>query len=594
MSIKSNKWILMSTLMAAVAISSCSKENGGSDAGSSSTLSISGSLSTCASSSALGMYAVSPYSSSCADGNFYEVYCVTFSANPTAATGSVACSGASGSYTVSGIPKNVAFGCFVRSSTDGSSFKTVGSIEIPASGSLGDTDQITASGDMGINISIGSNGSVTATVTSDNRVTIDTASNATDAATFNGIYSLACDNTSGGSLYSQAACKCFLGENQYGSNYNNHDECMADSAGAGSKITGPVSMYVDFNIYDATANADISEDGKVIIKAGDRVQGVTVWGASDSSTSYRGGASDGEGLAAFASVMGLTWSNISGFKSQAEANINWTTSVDITSGGSATTVPAGFLSLLSSWNATSPKKTVGDWMTGIQAFVDAAETASDFSCGSYWMESDPGAGNGESNAGCLQRFFDQMPESATLPRIHVQPYCDHTGCKADVAKARIWVEGVDFSYNHDSWSGSQAAVETDLTKSQGPNPRTRYVFEQWHPLSGGGGGFKQRNENHRWYSCDDASGADVQHSSCSGSSNHDGLECFMEEELAIRFLPVSTGLYNVIFESRNVVYGGQFHLENNSSGPVFSAAATDLCKTKNFSDSAFMATGTKQ
>lgn len=588
-------WIFIPSALASMSLYSCSKgDSASSGSGESSTLSISGSLTTGVSSSALGMYSVSSQSGGCSDGNFYQIYCVTFSSDPVAASGSVSCSGTTGSYTVSGIPKNVAFGCFVRSSTDGSSYKTVGSIEIPASGSLGQTDQITASGDMGINVTIGSNGSVEATVTTDNRVAIDTSSDFTDASTFNGIYQLACDNVNGGTLYSQGACKCFLGEDQYGANYSNHDECMADSAGAGSKITSAVSMYVDFNIYDATANSDISDNGQVVIKSGDRVQGVTVWGASDASTSLRGSSSDGEGLDAFATLMGLTWSNIAGFKSQAEAAIAWASNVDIISGGSSTTVPAAFTNVLNNWDASPTKKTVGDWTTGIQAFVDAAETASDFSCGSHWMESDPGAGNGEINAGCLQYFFDQMPDTATLPRIHVQPYCDYNGCLADVSKARIWVEGVNFAYNKNSWSGSQSSVETDLTDSQGPNPRTRYVFEQWHPLKGGGGGFKQRNENHRWYSCDDSSGADVQHSFCNGAGNHDGLECFMEEELAIRFLPTSGSNYNVIFESRNVVYGGQFHLENNTSGPVFSAAATDLCKSKNYSDSAFMATGTKQ
>ncbi|MCB0386464.1 MAG: hypothetical protein KDD43_13810, partial [Bdellovibrionales bacterium] len=81
-----------------------------------------------------------------------------------------------------------------------------------------------------------------------------------------------------------------------------------------------------------------------------------------------------------------------------------------------------------------------------------------------------------------------------------------------------------------------------------------------------------------WYSCATDTSKEVQHSSCTNS--WDGLECFQEEELAIRFMP-NGSTYNVIFESRNLVYGGQFHLNGNS--PQFSSAAIDLFKSKAYS-----------
>ncbi|MCB0367312.1 MAG: hypothetical protein H6624_07710 [Bdellovibrionaceae bacterium] len=579
------------SLFVALGLSACSGDGGESGSGSSSTLSISGSLSTGVSSSSLGMYDLGAMDGACSDGNHYQIYCVTFSDSPTAASGSVVCNGgSSGTYTVSGIPKNTAFGCFVRSSTDGASFKTVGSIEVPATGALGDSDQIVASGDMGINVTINSDGSIDAAVTTDNRV--DSSSNFTDASTFNGIYHLACDNSGGGTIYSQAACKCFLAEDSdysgtsYNSGSDREDACLNDNA---SELTGSIGLYVDVNIYDATANSDISDNGQVIIKAGDRVQGVTVWGASNSTTSMMAG---GEGLLSFASNMGLTWSDIGGFKSQAETAITWATTADLYEGGNSTTIPSSFRTLLNDW---ANNKNVGDWQTQLVTLIGDAHSAGDYTatiCNSNnaWVGTSAPS-NPNTDAGCIRDFVDRWPHDATLPRIHVEPACDYNGCDEDPTKMRVWIEGIEFNYTYNG--ETVASVTTNTQDSEGPSPNTRYVFEQWHPMPGGGGGFKQRHDDRRWYSCDDNPGKDVQHSSCSGTNGYDGLECFEEEELAIRFMP-NGSTYNVIFESRTVVFGGQFHLESNTSGPVFSNAATDLCKSKAFSEWTFMATGTKQ
>ena len=569
-------------LFLTLGLTACDSGGGGGDS-SSSSLSISGSLSTGVSSSSLGMYDVGAMDGACSDGNHYQVYCVTFDDSPVAATGSVVCNGASsGNYTVSGIPKNTAFGCFVRSSTDGASFKTVGTIEVPATGALGDSDQIVAGGDMGINITINSDGSIDAAVTTDNRV--DTSSSFTDASTFNGVYKLTCESTAGGDVYSLSACKCFLGEDDYGSDYNNQDECLADG---GAKLATTVSLYVDMNIYDATANSDISDNGTVVINAGDRVQGITVWAASGSGSTRTGG----EGLGDFATNMGLTWTDVGGFQSQATNAITWSSTIDVDSGGASTSVPGGFTSLLGAWS----NKTVGEWMTQIKALIDASQTAGDYDCGSnHWGGSSPT--NFEDDAGCVSDFLRTLEddETITFPRMWAEPVCDENGCNNDPDTMRLWVEGIEFNYSFQP-TEVVANVTTETDGSEGPSPRSRYVFEQWHPMPGGGGGFKDRHDDRRWYRCDTAagSGIEVVHASCDGGSNHDGLECFEEEELAIRMIPATGGNFNVVFESRTVVYGGQFHLEGETD-PVFSNAATDLCKSKAFQEWSFMASGVKQ
>lgn len=574
-------FLIMTVALIATALTlGCAKDDV-SSTGASSTYSISGGLgvggnspSSVEGSQKLGAMN-SALANACSDGNIYKIYCVSFSDSPTAASGDVNCAGGStGTYTVSGLPKNTPVGCFVQVSTDGTSYSTAGTIELKEEGSMSGNSNITAEGDMSMNITIATNGAITTEVTKDARKAPSSATKV-DPTAFNGIYHMVCDNTKGGTLFSQGRCKCFLGEDQYSTHYNNQDECMSDPAGAGSKLSN-VSMYVDINIYNGTANSDIVEDGKTYIKSGDQVQGVTVWAATDGSTTTMAG---GEGLTQFSADMGITFSD-----SQATTAISWssTANLDGSSGTTASTV------------GTVPSNTanVGAWQSWLQSFVASAITNSEVDCTGKGISADAA-----TDAGCLQYVTDNVLDnvsSATLPRVHFQPKCDHSGCSATVNEGRIWVEGIEFDYNFASWSGSQASVAVK-TGGHGATPRNRYVFEQWHNFPSGGGGFTQKDGRHRWYPCTSgtASGDQVSHSSCTNSG--DGLECFMEEELGIKMLPTTTsGTYDMVFESRNVVYGGQFHLGSNTSGPVFNADAAKLCRDKVSRDGAFMATATKQ
>ncbi|HEX4923274.1 MAG TPA: hypothetical protein VFV50_04280, partial [Bdellovibrionales bacterium] len=150
-----------------------------------------------------------PFATQCSDGKYYQVYCVSFTDTPVAASGDVNCSGSSGGFTVAGLPVNEAIGCFVRRSTDGASYSTLGTIEIPATGIGGTTSAITSSGDIGMTVAIGSDGTITAEVVS-GEVETDPGA-ATDPTAFNGIYKIFCAASGDGTVYNAQDvinCKC--------------------------------------------------------------------------------------------------------------------------------------------------------------------------------------------------------------------------------------------------------------------------------------------------------------------------------------------------------------------------------------------------
>ncbi|MCB0341578.1 MAG: hypothetical protein H6626_06205 [Pseudobdellovibrionaceae bacterium] len=560
----------------------CSNDGSGGSSSSSDTYTLSGSLSTPASLLSNRPFAgVGAMDAACANGNLYQVYCVTFEADPQAASGTVGCNGGtSGTYEVAGLPKGTPVGCFVRVSTNGTTYATLGTIELPAAGSLTNQETLVASGNMGVNLTIGSNGKVQAEVTTDSRTS--TTPSATDT-NINGIYQLTCDVDS--TLYDVGFCKCFLGEDYYsGAGYSKQEDCLGDVNGPAAGITDTVAMYIDFNIYNATTTADLPDSGGSTIPAGSTVQAVSIWGAQNSTTSARG--SGGEGLSDFATAMGLNFAS-----SVATQSISWTATLDTDNNSSGGTLVN--TTFLDSWGS----QTVGDWKAWIRTIYLSAVTNEFWTCTENWGSI---SGNdGEDDAGCLSEFIRQNMDhnnDGVYPRVYLEGYCNYsTGCDATLSKARVWVEGVDFDYAND-WNGtSQDAVTAD-THTPGPQPSMRFVFEQWHAFPSGGGTFTQRHDNSRWFNCASDSSGDVQHSSCGanwGSSSYDGVQCEVDEELSIKFLPNGTGQFKTVFEQRQVVRHATWH-RSTDSGPVSDTDAADVCRAVIQNEATFMATTVKQ
>ena len=486
---------------------------------------------------------ISPFApTQCGDGYYYQVYCVAFSEPPVSATGNVSCSGNTGGFTVSGLPKNTGIGCFIRrNTTDTGTFSTLGTLEIPAATMTGTTTSLVGSGDIKMDVSIDTSGTISAVVANDSPTrpsnTTTTPTTTIDDLAFSGIYQISCATSTGSSEFNPAICKCQMGD--WSASYMSKDACIADNASLIS--VNDTTQFVDLGLYKGTVTSNISiTDGAgnpQQISAGTTLYGIGVWAASNGTTSLRTG---GEGFPN--TGMGANISFASAIRDPKVA-VGWTNSGSISSADtSGVTVN---LTGHSAQVATAVAGgTVGHWKTYAQWLYTQS---SGFTCS--W-----GAGNPSTDANCMSEFLNKIRRgyengsNLVMPKVMMQTNCGMSGCDNVLANARVFVEGVDFEYNQSTWSGSQNAV-TVRADSFGPRPSARHAFEQFEPTPGGGGSFTQREFDGRHYPCQ-TSGAEVNSALC--DQTHNWLECQTRQEMAIRFMPTSTtGTWKIVFEQRS-------------------------------------------
>ncbi|MCB0379266.1 MAG: hypothetical protein KDD33_12305 [Bdellovibrionales bacterium] len=551
----------------------------------------------------------------CNDGFYYSVYCVSFSTPPVAAEGDVDC-GNGGGFSVAGLPLNEPIGCFVRryqsdSATTGSN---VGAIEIPAANLNGSTDTIVAGGNVQLAVSVNSSGTISATVQSGgdnlNTTTDSTVDSAFTAANMNGVWALTCDSENGGSTFTPGLCKCFLGESSYGSDYNNQDECLADSNGPGAAISGTVSLGIGMYIYTATANTDIPLDNNQSLPSGSSIKAISIWGASGTPGSYVSLKTGGEGVTNLGGA--ITWGTTPLDPTQA---IAWTTgSVNIQDGNNASksvTIPS----------LSNPETmTHSQWLTWIDSIVASAE-ASGFDCN--WGPGDSNANQNNTSLGknidCINQILEGLSKDdvgAVVPRIWIQSYCDQNGCLIstdntnDSAKsyysanalnyAHIEIEGWHLDYP-EPWTAadlSSTGPTTGTDSGIGLDPGNRYVFE---PLivTPKGAGFRQGNEYERHFECVDsgATSEQVQDAACTSGSHYNELICYVSEELAIKFIGSASPMDVIFDQLQSVVYARLVRHSGTESPltPSSTSGALGLCQSKISSgNGTFMAKATKQ
>ncbi len=458
---------------------------------------------------------------------------MAFTEPPVSATGNVSCSGATGGFSVAGLPVNAGVGCFIRrASTSNGTYSTLGTLEIPAASIEGSTSTIVGTGDIKMNVSIDSSGTIVAEIASDSPTQPTTTTTVvTDAATFSGIYQISCQNTSGSTEFNQVLCKCQMDQSN---TFMNQDDCIAANA-AGISNT---NQFVDLSLYQGSVIADITVQdpggNSKTVPAGSSMYGISVWRATNSSTSTRTG---GEGFPS-SGPMGSNISFASAIRDPKVA-VGWSNSGTLTSGPISVNLTGARTQI----NTAISTGTVAGWKT-FAAWLYTQSTG--FTCS--W-----GAGNPSNDANCMAEFLNEIRRgldngSFVLPKMQMERICGGmSGCDDVLANARIFVQGVHFQYNNSSWTGSQNAVTADAN-GMGPEPTARHAFEQFEPNPAGGGGFNQRNFNQRTYPCA-TSGAEVTSALC--DQTHNWLECQMNEEMAIRFIPTSTtGTYTLSFENR--------------------------------------------
>lgn len=477
--------------------------------------------------------------SACSDGNYYRVLCTSWSVPPSVAYGDVSCSGSTGSFSVAGLPLDTEISCFIRKSTDNTTFKPFGTIELPAQGLGGSTDMISASGNMAVTVAVDSTGTITATVSSGTNKSEDSVSSKSPTATtMNGFYKLACDTATDTETLTK--CKCFMFN--HGA-YNSDSACIAASGAAIDASTS--TMNIDLNLYNASISQDITEDGKVILPSGSTAQGVTVWGATCSGSTASTCTSDrgagGEGLS---NQTGLTWAS-----SQATTAIAWTT-------GSVTVDGLTFTAASLPANTA----TAGTWYNYVKGMIPNGFTCS-------WGPGGTTTGaTAKTHAWCVAEFAEHYlgkeNTSYNFPRVRIDIKCAANSSCDDTLSTNIMVnvEGLHFEYPS---TDTDFSDNTPQGMNFGPSPRNRYVFEQWMPTSTGGG-FKQRHSEKRWYPCSTSGGSGtVANTSCTGT--YDGVECFMNEEMSIKFSATGTsGTYTLGFNKVNTVFGGVYRTQNTT------------------------------
>ena len=427
----------------------------------------------------------------CGDGNFYQVYCLSFSEPPVAAMGAVDCA-ASGAFTVSGLPVDSEIGCFVRSSTtETGTYATVGTIELPSASTLtGTSGSFVASGDVKFNVTLSSDGSIVATVVDGGNISSDAATSF-DSSKLNGSFSLNC-----------------LTEAEAGDAFPQQSQCQ------GSPGT------FDMAVYTATLQSAIDESasGGPKFNAGDTVDVVTVWmsGAKGSG---------GEGLATMNGL--LSWSPAS-----ATTAVDW-------SEGSGQSIPNPFGS--GTLTVTLPTVPTGMnyevWQTYIDGVISAVAGAGTVTC--YKMD-----GTSTSTLGliladpfCFAQASNQIFERLTngnsslnLPKVRQEWLFGNTSNRD---ANQIQVDGLRADYSGD-WTDSSdySAVNFQNDGPSGAMPSGRRVMSMVEK-NGSTGTFFSRGGYADTYRCV-ASGAnaDEHEVNADGCADH-SLQCFINEETRI-------------------------------------------------------------
>lgn len=483
----------------------------------------------------------------CADNFYYQVYCLDYSETPTAKTGNVTCTGTTGAFTVTGLPVNSGIGCIVRRSTDGSAFSTLATLEIPSASITGKTDTITASGDVALTVSVGNDGKVTSAVASgaSNLAGTTTPPSATGSKVTSGFYKIQCGSTSSAE-FSLPACLCSNGST-VGSQYSGPDKnaaCLADNA---SKITvADSAQYIELNMYTVSPNVNVQVDNGVSIPAGTQIPLISVWGASNSTTSARGSGGEQAATATTdknGTPVTLTWSSAQATNAIAWASTNGLSvngiTLNLATSNAAVAMPA--------FTATA-----GSWMTWLRRVM---QDASGFTCS--WAQSVSAPYNTDAN--CIAEFANKVFDnggggSYNLPRLRVERLCDQLGCEANPNYARIYLAGMKYNYT-DPWTRASQASATGSTDGISPELASRYVFEMFNPTPDGGGGFTQHEGGGgRGFSCDNSAGKNITNALCDGSSNNDWLWCGAENTTSIRFVPTATaGTFKILFDKKSLI-----------------------------------------
>ena len=530
----------------------------------------------------------------CGDGYYYRVRCLSWSASTTVEA-DVSCSGSSGSFSVPGLPTNDDISCFVRKSSDNSTFKPFATMEISAATMAGTTDTLKTSGDMTVTVAVTSTGTVTTAVTSGTNSTSSSGSTSTSTpTTYNGYYNLSCTGITDTTM--KKRCKCFFFGDQSSYNSGNSDPsvaCMADTvSNVDTAIPDSSKMTINLNVYNATVQSpgiDFNGDSTIDAAEGSTIQGVSIWGASNggspcttagSCSTSRG--SGGEG----ASTMGGLLSFAS---SQATNAIAWVTSNQTVSSVSQCTSSTCTLAFSTNPVPDHLTATKTDWLNWLKALY----IASSFSCS-----------GGNTDAYCLGNFIYQAYQksaesmSINLPRVRWEPGnsgCSVSGCTTPTsAISMLRIEGIEF--NND-------ATGTVKVGGIGPSPRGRFVFEQWIPNSAGGGKFRQHEDDRRWITCLSGSGTDSSQGiygcpdvgSVSGGT-YQGVECMMSSEMTINFgalsgSTASVGFNKVSTVKMGIIRGGASNGLTKTSGG-FDATAKCL-SVYGSSGGDFTATATK-
>jgi hypothetical protein len=474
--------------------------------------------------------------SQCTDGNFYQVYCMSFSDTPEAALGAVDCTNG-GAFTVDGLPTDTEIGCFIRSSTaaDGT-FQTVGTIEIPSTETLtGTTGSLVASGDIKFNVTVSSTGTITATLVDDKNLSSTATGTVLDDSKLNATFAVSClTQAEAGSEFAQ-------------------DKCQAGG-------------LIDTAVYTATLGQaiDQSANGGPKLSAGQKVKVITVWN--------HGKRTGGEGLSTMGGVVSWDSTTATNAVTFSTGNVSvpnmfagGTTNVNLPAVPSATTYLA--------------------WQDYARGVVLAFGSVTGFGCKKLDGSQETSGSAINSDAYCFSqvanRIFERLAtgdSGVNVPRVHFQGLRDATATNANAV--RIFVDGLRPNYR-DTWTSSDNyTVGSDDFSQEGPSgamPSERKVLDMLNVV-GSVASFHTGSGYEKRFRCvaSSAANGEIANASCTGSEQ---LVCHLREEMRIdlRLKTGSTTDFRGVLMQNVTSFGGELRGNTGGTTGVPALNANELC-----------------
>gem|GEM_PF-3021454 len=544
--------------------------------------------------------------SPCIDGFFYSVTCTTLGENPESFRSSVFnCSGESGGYGLSGLPRQQPIICSIsRSSPDSLNEERIGNVLIPAPTLSGETETLTPGGNFNMDIRLQGSGRILGTIPEEQRANFrSTLEPSFFSESINGIYDISCASAFSEFFPKQEGqCSCLLNTIDVSAQYppvNGSSSlrlCLEDNG----RLLSSSNRLVELNIYSGQFTAEIP-NGSQPIAIDTSFNAVSLWQAP-SGVSAR--ATGGEGASDLGGL--INW-NTGG--QNPTTPVNWSSSETVTVGSASISTP-DLSSIGNDFNQFSHDQ----WMQWIGSLVEAAETAG-FNCTQGPLGSEGVISNDYSenavvtNIPCANEILEAMANSRrNIPKVQIQPFCDSNGCRLtsnpiesnapyyspsiiNLARLSFPSHRLDYpqvwqSTDNYSLTGTTINPVIGFGGGIGVSPGQRLAFSHMNTFANGAS-FQRTAESRLRFQCIDTTASEphqIENQACALSSIFYGLTCTVVDQLSVRLIGNASPFESLFEVSTSVVAAELAGLDSNTTTPSpvapIGTTAIELCRSK--------------